>query len=368
LLDAIERIQKGRLDPSRPLWEMWFLTGLPGERVGLYVRIHHSVADGMAAMATVASLLDTSPDSTTAPVIPWTPAPPPSSMDLLVDNLTGRLGSLSGAFTAFLHPATSVRRLRSAWPALRSLVAEAPSAETSLDKMVGPERHLTLIRGRLDDAKAVGHANQATVNDILLTVTAGGLRAMLQSRGEAVPGTTLLVYAPVSLRRQRQGPQQGNLIAQMAVPIHLGEADPLRRLRQIAAETTERKARAQISLGALIHGRITRRLMLMAAMRLRVNVATASIPGPSEPLYLLGARLLEVFPILPLIANEPLAVGALSYAGALNIGIVADPDAIPDLDVFTAGVGAELETLGAPPMPAGVVSMTGRQTNNQRSK
>jgi hypothetical protein len=108
--------------------------------------------------------------------------------------------------------------------------------------------------------------------------------------------------------------------------------------------------------------------MLMAVMRQRVNVATASIPGPTEPLYLLGARLLEVFPILPLIANEPLAVGALSYAGALHIGIAADRDAIPDIEVFTAGVGAELEALGAPPMPAENLLMSGRQSNNEGSE
>jgi hypothetical protein len=108
--------------------------------------------------------------------------------------------------------------------------------------------------------------------------------------------------------------------------------------------------------------------MLMAVMRQRVNVATASIPGPTEPLYLMGARLLEVFPILPLIANEPLAVGVLSYAGALNIGITADRDAIPDIEVFAAGVGAELEALGAPPMPAENLLMTGRQSNNEGSE
>jgi hypothetical protein len=234
--------------------------------------------------------------------------------------------------------------------------------------MVGPKRSLALIRGRLDDTKSVGHSHDATVNDILLAATGGGLRALLRSRGEPVVGTTLLVYSPVSLRRERSGLQQGNLIAQMAVPIQIGEADPFRRLRQIAAETRQRKARARLSLGALIRGRLTRRLMLILAMRQRVNVATASIPGPTVPLYLLGARLIEVFPILPLIANEPLAVGALSYSGALNIGIAADPDAIPDIDVFTVALSAELEALGAPPQPAEEARVGGRTTNREGSQ
>jgi WS/DGAT/MGAT family acyltransferase len=368
MLDAVEQLRKRRLDPGRPLWEMWFLTGLPGDRVGLYVRIHHTVADGIAAMTTVAAFLDTSVDLPTGPAVSWTPEPAPSSRDLFTDHLTRRLGSLVSLFTALLHPGATVRRMRTAWPAIRELVAESPSTKTSLDQMVGLDRHLALIRERLDVAKAVGHTHGATVNDILLAATAGGLRALLQSRGEAVVGTTLRAYAPVSLRGERHRPQQGNLIAQMAIPLRLGEADPFRRLRQIANETSERKARARTSLGVLIHGRITRRIMLIAVMRQRVNVATASIPGPTEPLYLLGARLLEVFPILPLIANEPLAVGALSYAGALHIGIAADRDAIPDIEVFTAGVGAELEALGAPPRPAENLLMSGRQSNNEGSE
>jgi hypothetical protein len=95
--------------------------------------------------------------------------------------------------------------------------------------------------------------------------------------------------------------------------------------------------------------------MLFAVMRQRVNVTTASIPGPTMPLYLCGARVLEVFPVLPLIANEPLGVGALSYAGQFTIGVVADRDAYPDLDVFVAGAREQLQTLGVSPHAAPTV-------------
>jgi diacylglycerol O-acyltransferase len=115
----------------------------------------------------------------------------------------------------------------------------------------------------------------------------------------------------------------------MAVPLPLGVADPGLRLREIAAETANRKARTRTSLGTLFGGRIARRLVLWAVLRQRVNVCSASIPGPQVPLYLAGAQVLEVFPILPLIANEPLGVGALSYAGRFTIGVVADRDACP---------------------------------------
>lgn len=92
--------------------------------------------------------------------------------------------------------------------------------------------------------------------------------------------------------------------------------------------------------------------MLKAAMRQRVNATSASIPGPTMPLYLAGAPVLEVFPVLPLIANAPLGVGALSYAGALTLGIVADRDAYPDLNVLAAGMRDDLHAFGVPTSPA----------------
>jgi diacylglycerol O-acyltransferase len=345
LLVATERLRRKQLDPSRPVWELWLLTGLPNNQIGLFVKLHHAIADGMAAMTTVATLLNPDPDAPTTPAHPWTPTRPPPTGALLADNLLRHLQRLTGAFSTLARPRSTLRRLRAAWPAIRELVGEAPAPATSLDRMVGPGRTLALIRTTLDQVKQVAHAHTATVNDVLLAATAGGLRALLRSRGEPVDDTTVRIYVPVSLRRGMRGPQQGNLIAQMAVPLRLGGSDPGRRLEQIAAQTANRKARTRTSLGTVFSGRITRRLLLAAVLRQRVNVTSASIPGPEVPLYLAGARLLEVFPVLPLIANEPLGVGALSYAGTFTIGVVADQDAYPDLDVFAAGMRHELEAL-----------------------
>jgi WS/DGAT/MGAT family acyltransferase len=345
LLDAVEQLRKRPLDPARPLWEMWFLTGLPDQRVALFVRIHHSIADGMAAMTTVATFLDNTPDTPVVSPMPWIPRPWPSTRGLLIENMGNRLRGLARAVSVMIRPRAALHRFRESWPALRELVSEKPGSETSLTRMVGPDRHFRLIRSSLEDVKRAGRAHGATVNDLLLTVTAGGVRALLQSRGEPVAETTIRVYSPVSLRRQLGGSGQGNLIAQMAVPLHVGEPDPVRRLRQISSETSRRKAMTRTNIGVLVHNRILRRLTLMAATRQRVNVTTASIPGPSMTLYLAGARILEVFPLVPIMADEPLGVGAVSYAGELNIGVVADRDALPDIEVLTAGIGAELQAL-----------------------
>jgi WS/DGAT/MGAT family acyltransferase len=349
LLAAVEELLRRRLDPSRPLWEMWFLTGLPERQVGLFVRLHHAMADGTAAMTTVGSFLDPVPDAPTAAARSWTPSRWPSAGPLLLDNLERRLRALGGWLASLARPRAFARRVRAAWPAIREILAEEPATATSLDRTVGPGRRFALLRISLAEVKSVDRAHDATVNDVLLAATGAGLRALLQRRGEPVERTTVRIYVPVSLRRHLRGPQQGNLIAQMAVPLRLGEPDPGRRLTEVAAETTLRKARLRTSLSNLmIGGAIGRRLMLLAVMRQRVNAASASIPGPKRPLYLAGAPVMDVFALLPLVANEPLGVVALSYAGALTIGIAADRDALPDLDVLAAAMRDELSALGIP--------------------
>jgi diacylglycerol O-acyltransferase / wax synthase len=351
---ATEALRRERFDPSRPLWRMWLMPGLPSGRVAMFVKLHHSIADGMAAMATLAALLDTDRGAPVTPAPPWTPTPPPSDRELVDDTVRRHLHAAERAGRLLIRPGTTLRHARAAWPAIREIVAEEPASRTSLDQMVGPDRSLGVIRSTLDEVKAAAHAHNATLNDVLLALTAGGLRAVLRGRGEPVEATTIRAYVPVSLRRGG-APQQGNVIAQMAVPLEMRESAAGDELRRIAAVTAARKARARTSLGTLIRGRFARRLMLLAVMRQRVNVTTASIPGPTETLSLCGARALEVFPVLPLIADEPLGVGALSYAGRLAVGVVADRDAYPDLDIFVAGAREQLRAVGVPADPKSTV-------------
>ena len=132
---------------------------------------------------------------------------------------------------------------------------------------------------------------------------------------------------------------------QMAVPLALGVTDPFERLARIAAATAERKTRDRSSVGKLLRSSIGSRVALMAVDRQRVNVCSANIPGPRRPLFLLGSRVLEVVPILPLIGRVSLGVGAISYAGAFTIGVAADREKFADLDVFLTGMERELQAL-----------------------
>ena len=348
LLLATEQLRRQRLDRSRPLWQMCFLPGLPENRAGMFVKMHHAIADGIAGVATLGALLDAAPGAPAGLAQPWTPAPLPAARDLFAASLRRHSEGLGRAFSALAQPATSARHVMAGWATIRQILAAEPGPRTSLDRVVGPDRNLALIRSDIGLVKNIAHAHGAKVNDVLLAVTAGGLRGLFRNRGEPVDNLVLPVYVPVTLRPAQARPQaRGNLIGQMAVPLPIGVPDPGRRLAQIAAETTTRKAKNHPSLGTAFRSRTTRRVLLKVLDRYPVNVTTADVPGPPTPLYLAGAQLLEVFPLLPLVSNESLGVGALSYAGQFNIMAVADQDACPDLNVFATSAQDELQALAA---------------------
>ena len=344
-LRAAETIRRQRLDPTRPLWEAWLLPGLSGDRVGLFLRFHHVIGDGRAALSMLAALVDVTPSAVTEEPPPWLPKPSPSGRALLADNLRHRLAALAAGLRALARPPSLLRNLRAALPGTRELMAEPPGDETSVNRVIGPHRRFAIVRDSLHDVRAIGRANGATVNDVLLAATAAGLRALLIHRGESIANVTLRILVPVSLRGRLRGVAAGNRISQLVVPLPLGTSDPVKRLRAIAAETTVRKGRTHSPPTLLFRFGIVRRLVLKAIVGQRVNVTSASLTGPRHPLYLAGARVLDLFPMLNLIGNQPIGVGAISYAGSFEICITADGDAVPDVDVVAAGIRDELEAL-----------------------
>jgi hypothetical protein len=189
------------------------------------------------------------------------------------------------------------------------------------------------------------------VNDVLLTMIAGGVRSLLASRGEEVAGLRLPVYVPMSLRGKGADVGMGNRISQIIVPLPVGLTDPRARLRHIAAAMGERKAVARPPLGSTFRSRLLSKPMLRLVIRQRVNVASADLIGPSSPLYFAGARVLEMVPLLNLLGNVTLGVGALSYAGRFDALVIADGHLYPDLDVFVAGATEELRALAAASVP-----------------
>jgi diacylglycerol O-acyltransferase / wax synthase len=332
-----------RLDPARPLWEAWLLPGLPERQVGLFLRVHHSLVDGVAGMAALAALLDLEADAPVPAAPPWTPAPVPTAAELVRDNLRRRLRGLGRALSGLAHPRWPRRGSSKVW---REFLGER-APRTSLNRPIGAERRLAVVRGRLDVAKQVAHAHQAKVNDVVLAAVAGGLRRLLAGRGEDIQDLVLRVMVPVSLHHEPQGAAEGNQGSVMLVPLPLGEPDPVRRLERIAAETTARKAIARPRTGGGILGvaAVQRAWYRSLAHQRTVNLVVTNVPGPPVPLHLAGARLLELFPVAAIMANITLAVAVLSYDGQLNLTAIADRDTCPDVEVFAEGVADALADL-----------------------
>jgi WS/DGAT/MGAT family acyltransferase len=345
LLDAVEALRARRFERRHPLWAMWFLTGLPDAKVAMFVKLHHTIGDGLAAMTIISTFLDYAPDVASPAPPPWVPRPALRPSQLVADNLHRRLSSIWGAVRVLARPVPLFRTLRTEWPSLHELLAEAPGDRTSIDRIVGGGRRLALVRTSYRTVRRIGRAEGASVNDVLLATTGAGVRRLLMSRGERVAGTSVRTYVPVTLRHRLRGPQHGNELAQMAVPLALDEAGPMDRLQRVAIETRRRKARRRPSLGSVFRGRLIAGILLKLVIAQRVNLTTASIPGPRRPAYFAGSRVLEVFPVLPLVGNEPIGVGAVSYADTFNIGIAVDRDAVPDLDALAGGVRDELAAL-----------------------
>jgi diacylglycerol O-acyltransferase / wax synthase len=348
LLVACAELWQRRLDRSRPLWQMWFLPGLPDGRVGLFMRLHHAIADGVAGIAALAAFVDAVPNPPAISQVPWTPAAPPSKRELFGDNLRRHLREAGRALSGLAHPAQTVHQIRRGWPAAREAFLDGRAPQTSLNRRIGSHRGYALVRSDLELVKRIAHAHHAKVNDVLMTVVAGGLHELLVGRGEPVEGLVLRAFVPVSLHTEQPGQARGNLDGGMIVPLPISESQDVRRLEMIVAETTLRKIRPRPQGATLFRNVPIQRAALRLVDRQRVmNTYAANVPGPPVPLYFAGAPVLEVFPVVPILGNVSLGVGALSYAGQFNITAVADRDLCPDLEVFVKGMGSSLGALAA---------------------
>lgn len=342
LVEVCERLRRRRFDMAHPLWEFWFLNGMPDGRVGLLIKLHHTIADGAAGVAALAVFLDTNPDESYPTSSDWNPEPAPARIELLQDNLRDHWKRLSRAIRAFLHPVALLRRIRMAATEVRRILGEARAPEMSLNRRIGNKRRLALVRSELDTFKEAAHSVGGTVNDVLLAAVAGGLRDLLAGRGEPVDDLQPRAIVPIAGGIDAESGNQ--TISGMLVTLPTGDTDAHHRLKTIAAETTLRKQRPlSYDEAGILNSPTIQRMSARLAGRQRVsNLYVANLPGPPMHLYLGSARILELFPVVPLVGNTTIGVGALSYARQFNLTIVADHDACPDLDAFVEGL---LDTL-----------------------
>jgi WS/DGAT/MGAT family acyltransferase len=353
LLAACEQLRRRRLDRSRPPWEAWFLPGLADGQVGVFLRIHHAMADGVAGVAAFGALFDPAAGTPALAVRPWTPAPAPSARELLGDNARRRARGLGRAVGSD-GPGRDARQARRSWPAWREAAGQRAPV-TSLNRgRIGLDRRLALVRGDLGAVKTIARAHGGTVNDVVLAAVAGGLRDLLPARGEPVGDLVLRASVPVSLHQEQSGRPLGNQVGWMAVPLPAGEPC---HAQACADRRRDRRAQEerppQITSGIFRFTLAWRAFNLLLPHQRYLNIFITNVPGPPAPLYLAGAPLLEVFPVLAITGNMALGAAVMSYAGQLNLTAVADRDHCPDVEVFAEGVRRALDDLAQQPAQPG---------------
>ena len=368
LKSLVARVMSQQLDRGKPLWELWIVEGLDRDRFAMILKTHHCVVDGMSGVDLMSVLLSPTPDTTFDEAPSYRPRRPPTTTELLAAELKRRtIGSLDLGHTlrhALEEPAATSAQvghnLSAAWEMVRAGLK--PRANTPLNRPIGAFRRFDWTSFDLTAVKRIKNALGGSVNDVVLTTIAGGIRQFLESRKVKLGRLDYRVAVPVSVRSQEEQGSSGNRVSAWFVSLPVKEADPALRFARVRAATTRLKQSKQAeAIGVFTQ------LAEMAAPILNLGVAFAArmnpynlivtnVPGPPMPLYLLGAPMVEGYPAVPLFEYQALAVALFSYEGRLFCGVNADWDLVPDLESFVSAVEqsfAELYEVATEGLPAG---------------
>jgi WS/DGAT/MGAT family acyltransferase len=359
LRDLAGRLFAQPLDRGKPLWELWLVEGLePAQRGGparwaTLSKTHHALVDGVSGVDIASVLLDPSPASPPQPEPhPWLPSPIPSRGVLLAEALLERA----------TQPAEALRGVRALFRAPRQVAAAALQAAGAIGAVakagvlgaphsrfnvpIGPHRRYEWVDADLERLKQAKSVLGGTVNDAVLTVVALALGRYLRRHGDDTDGLELRAMVPVSVRADLQRGALGNRVSAMYAPLPVGLEDPRECFEWIHVAMGDLKSSGQAAGAEVITrlGDFAPPTILSQAARLQArqrlfNLVVTNVPGPQFPLYLAGAKLLGLYPVVPLAQNQALGIAIMSYDGRLGFGLLADYDAVPDL----ADLAADLE-------------------------
>lgn len=349
LPELVAMLMRGRLDRSRPLWSL-HVAELEDGGAALVWRIHHCMADGTAALRLGAQLLwDAEPNSPQAiAATAWTPAHVPGWLPLLVTGVRHRLRRLAHSRPPVLRAPmrggpkrffATIRR------ELRPGNGHSPFDASRLSA----DRAVAFVSAPLSDLKRIGCSvgGDATVNDVLLALIAGGLRCWMEAHGR--PPMSLGAQVPVSLH---DGDQLANRDSFFCVELPLWEADPAGRLRLIREGTSIRKTEHDAeALDAVFRGRSRTPIPLERYLARRADdprvaaLCVSNVPGPRVPIFVAGAHVRELYSVAEIGQRHALRVSAISLEGILSLGFCAEPTAVPRLEIMVEGVSRELAAL-----------------------
>jgi diacylglycerol O-acyltransferase / wax synthase len=354
------RLMSQELDRGKPLWEMWVVEGLENGRFALITKAHHCMIDGVGSVELTGSVMRPTPDEDPRLAEPpprWIPRPAPSPRELW----------LREAWHRAMAPIALARLLRDATAAPRAALETAagtasglvdalkssfrPASSTPFNVEIGPHRRFDWTAMDLDRIRAIKARLGGTVNDVVLALFSGALRRFFHRRGLDVAGLDFRAMLPVNVRAADE--HMGNRVAMMAVRLPLDVADPRERLARVVAETTRVKQSHQAAgiqaLEELSDRTFTSLFTQFARMATRsqpYNVVVTNVPGPPFPVYVLGARMLACYPVVPLFQNQALGLALFSYDGRIYWGFNSDWDVVPDLHDLVAAVDHEIDVLG----------------------
>jgi diacylglycerol O-acyltransferase len=355
--DVADKVLSQPLDHDRPLWELWIADRLDDGRIGVVGKVHHCMVDGIAAVELATLMLDPTPKPASEPTAleEWQPESAPTGLQLLAGGLLDRVregGRLARMpLELALRPRRALELLGTGASALRAVrhsVAAAP--ESPLNEPISSLRHVASARRPFADLRAAKERHGASVNDVLLAAAAGGVRRLLVRRGETP--TRLKTMVPVSVRGDGSAGELGNRISFVFVELPCDEPDPVRRLAQVKSAMGERKdggepEAAQMALDAIAYApRTVQRVVSRAAASARAfNLVVSNIPGPPVPLYMLGCKLEEVYPVVPLADEHAVSIGLTTVDDQAFFGVYADRESLPDADELASAIADSIDDL-----------------------
>ena len=344
------------LDRSKPLWEIWLVEGLSGPgwagnaataRWAMIGKTHHALVDGVSGVDITAVLLDAAPNPapTAPPSRAWTPAPVPHPTQLLAEALLERATQpaeiLRGLRVLTRAPRQALSRLAETTAGLAAMamagVSPAPPSPYNVD--IGPHRRYTWVDADLAQFKAIKAALGGTVNDVVVTAVTLALGRHLRRHGHDTRELVLKAMVPVSVRAENQQGALGNRVSNMYAPLPVGIEDPAACFEYVHGAMEDLKtsgqamgAEAITRLGDFAPPTIMSQAARLQARQRFFNLVVTNVPGPQISLYLLGRRLARLYPVVPLAQRQALGIAIMSYDGQLGFGLLADFDALPDLD------------------------------------
>jgi diacylglycerol O-acyltransferase / wax synthase len=340
------RVFSQALDRTKPLWEMWLVDGLQGDRFAIIGKSHHALVDGISGVDITTVLFDTEREPVGAPASPqdWIPRPEPSDAQVVaeavLDRLTNPREIASGVTRVLRAPREIAGRVREGLAAVGEFAGAGLGAPPSpFNVEIGGHRRFAWVRGDLGQLKQVKNRLGGTVNDVVLVAVAGALGRYLRAQGQSTAGLELRAMVPISVRTEGERGALGNRVSAMMARLPVGVEDPLERIRIVSDTMGDLKSSRQ-AVGATLLTELTAfapPTIMAQAGRLQsrqrfFNLVVTNVPGPQFPLYLLGRELSAIFPMVPLAKRQAVCVGIMSYNGQINFGLIGDYDAMSNLD------------------------------------